>query len=98
MVELSAADKGLWRQAFSGDVFNALWYARAYSSEDTEIEFHTALGTDPLSDEMIEFGQSTGISWSQTPRFADRRPGLYSIHLKGAERSFSYWRDGSDRL
>lgn len=95
MVELSSTEKGLWRQAFSGDVFNALWYARAFSPVETNIVFHTALGTDPLSDEMIEFGQSSGIDWSDTPRIKDRRPGLYSIHLDGAERSFTYWRDTS---
>lgn len=95
MVELSSAGKGLWRQAFSGDVFNALWYARAYSNDDISIVFHTALGTDPLSDQMLEFGESSGIDWSNTPRFEDRRPGLYSIHLNGGERSFTYWRDTS---
>ena len=95
MVELSSMNKGVWSQGFAGDVFNALWYARAFSQAETNIAFHTALGPDPLSDEMIEFGQSTGIDWSNTPRIADRRPGLYSIHLDGAERSFTYWRDTS---
>lgn len=95
MVELSSAGSGLWRQSFSGDVFNALWYARALSCDDVKIAFHTALGTDPLSDQMLEFGQSVGIDWTNTPRLEDRRPGLYSIHLHGAERSFTYWRDTS---
>jgi 2-dehydro-3-deoxygluconokinase len=95
MVELSSEGEGLWRQSFSGDVFNALWYARAYTSEDFSIAFHTALGTDPLSTQMLGFIQSAGIDCEDTPRFEDRRPGLYSIHLDGAERSFTYWRDTS---
>jgi 2-dehydro-3-deoxygluconokinase len=95
MVELSSEGEGLWRQAFSGDVFNALWYARAYAPDELTVAFHTALGTDPLSDQMLEFIQRAGIDCENTPRFEDRRPGLYSIHLNGAERSFTYWRDTS---
>ena len=95
MVELSAAGPGLWRQGFSGDVFNALWYARALSHDNITVAFHTALGTDPLSDELLAFAQNAGIDCTNTPRIQDRRPGLYSIHLDGAERSFTYWRDTS---
>lgn len=95
MVELSSAGAGLWRQGFSGDVFNTLWYARAQARHDVKVAFHTALGTDPLSDQLLEFGQSAGIDCTNIPRFEDRKPGLYSIHLDGAERSFTYWRDTS---
>jgi len=95
MVELSSAGSDLWRQRFSGDVFNALWYARAHSDEATAIAFHTAVGTDQMSDQMLSFIQSDRISCADTPRIADRRPGLYTIHLNGSERSFVYWRDAS---
>lgn len=95
MIELSSAGPDLWRQRFSGDVFNALWYARAYSLKETEIAFHTAVGTDPMSDQLLAFARSGGINCDDTPRIADRRPGLYTIHLNGAERSFTYWRDTS---
>lgn len=95
MVELSSAGVGLWRQGFSGDVFNVLWYVRALSRENISVAFHTALGTDPLSDQMLEFGKNAGIDWANTPRFDDCRPGLYSVHLNGAERNFTYWRDTS---
>ncbi|MFT5786217.1 MAG: 2-dehydro-3-deoxygluconokinase [Ascidiaceihabitans sp.] len=95
MVELSSAGTGLWRQGFSGDVFNALWYARALSDSNITVAFHTALGTDPLSAQLLEFAQNADIDCSNTPRFEDRKPGLYSIQLNGAERSFTYWRDTS---
>lgn len=95
MIELSSAGPDLWRQRISGDVFNVLWYARAYSAQDTEIGFHTALGEDPMSDQILAFARSGGINCDDTPRIADRRPGLYAIHLNGAERSFTYWRDTS---
>lgn len=95
MIELSSEGPDLWRQKFSGDVFNSLWYARGHSPKGTEIGFHTAVGTDPMSDQMLSFIQSGGIDCEDTPRIADRRPGLYAIHLNGAERSFTYWRDTS---
>lgn len=65
------------------------------SRADVTVSFHTALGTDPLSDQMLEFARSAGIECTDIPRLPDRRPGLYSIHLQGAERSFTYWRDTS---
>ena len=95
MVELSPAGDGLWKQAFAGDVFNTLWYARNLSAGDIDVSFHTAIGIDPLSDQMLAFAQGAGINCAHIPRLSDRRLGLYSIHLDGAERSFTYWRDTS---
>ncbi len=95
MVELSAAGTDLWRQSFAGDVFNTAWYARALLPDDWRVDFHTALGTDPISDQMIGFIRGAGIGCDDIPRIAGRMPGLYAIHLDGAERSFSYWRDTS---
>ena len=95
MIELSSAGPELWQQRFSGDVFNTLWYARANSPRAANIAFHTAVGQDPLSDQLLDFVQSGGINCDDTPRISDRRPGLYTIHLNGAERSFTYWRDTS---
>ncbi len=95
MVELSQAEGGLMRKSFAGDVFNSLWYARAALSEDWSVGFLSAVGTDPTSEEMVTFIEAAGISCDPVRRLPDRRPGLYMIHLDGAERSFSYWRDTS---
>jgi len=95
MVELSQAEGGLMRKSFAGDVFNSLWYARAALPEDWSVGFLSAVGTDPTSDEMISFIESAGISCGPVRRLPQHRPGLYMIHLDGAERSFSYWRDTS---
>lgn len=67
MVELSSAGTDLWRQAFAGDVFNALWYARAVSSSSVNVAFHTAVGTDPLSDQMLNFTTGAGIDCTDNP-------------------------------
>lgn len=95
MIELSSAGENLWRQGFAGDVFNTLWYTRALSPTSNQVAFYTALGTDPTSDDMVAFFDAAGVSCADIPRIAGRVPGLYSIHLNGAERSFTYWRDTS---
>ena len=95
MVELFPEGPGLWRQGFAGDVFNALWYARAYVGADARVGFHTGLGRDALSGQLEAFLDEHGIDLGDSPRFDDRTLGLYAIHLDGGERSFSYWRDAS---
>lgn len=95
MIELSGAGDGLLRQSFAGDVFNTLWYARATAEATWAVSFHTAVGTDPMSDQMLAFIETAGIDCGSILRIADRRPGLYMIHLDEGERSFSYWRETS---
>lgn len=95
MIELSQAGDHLMRQSFAGDVINALWYARAALSSDWQTSFYSAVGTDPMSDEMLGFLSNANIGCKDVLRIKDRRPGLYMIHLDRGERSFSYWRDTS---
>ncbi len=95
MLELSSVQNDLWQQKFAGDVFNTLWYAKALSTDDNSISFFTAIGDDHSSNEMLSFIKSSGVSCSGVPRIKHGVPGLYRIHLDGAERSFSYWRDTS---
>jgi len=95
MVELSGAESGLLSQSFAGDVFNTLWYARKALNDDWAVGFLSAVGTDPLSEQMLTFIEGGGINTSTVRRIPERRPGLYMIHLDGAERSFSYWREHS---
>lgn len=99
MVELSSAgDEGLMRLAFAGDVLNTLWYAqRSFDSSkhNWNTGFLSAVGSDPMSDQMLAFLKKANIDTKGVKRVSNRRPGLYMIHLDGAERSFSYWRDVS---
>lgn len=95
MIELSSMQDNLWQQNFAGDVFNTLWYAKALVEEDVSIGFFSAIGDDQASKEMIAFIEGSGVSCSNIPKIKNGVPGLYRIHLDGAERSFSYWRDTS---
>lgn len=95
MLELSSVRDDLWQQRFAGDVFNTLWYAKALANKDTSINFFTAFGDDQSSNEMRTFIEGSGVSCNNVPNIENGVPGLYRIHLDGAERSFSYWRDTS---
>ncbi|TWF54639.1 sugar kinase [Neorhizobium alkalisoli] len=93
MVELSQAGEGLLRKGFAGDTFNTAWYARACMPADWSVEYFTALGDDPLSNDMLAMIENAGIGTKNVRRIEGGTPGLYLITLKDGERTFSYWRD-----
>lgn len=95
MVELMQAEGGLMRKSFAGDTFNTAYYARQYLPSDWSVEYFSAVGADMISDEMLAFMQGHGIGTINVARIEGRSPGLYMIHLKDGERSFSYWRSHS---
>ena len=95
MVELMQAEGGLMRKGFAGDTFNTAYYARQYLPADWHVDYFSAVGADTISDEMLAFMESRGIGTGHVTRIDGRSPGLYMIHLKNGERSFSYWRSTS---
>lgn len=95
MVELRQGEGGLLRQGFAGDSFNTAYYVRAFLPKTQPVDYFTAVGTDTISDEMLAFIEGTGVGTSFVRRVPGRSPGLYMIHLKDGERSFSYWRSAS---
>jgi 2-dehydro-3-deoxygluconokinase len=95
MVELMQAEGGLLRKGFAGDTFNTAYYARQYLPADWSVDYFSSVGTDMISDEMLAFMEGHGIGTGHVARIEGRSPGLYMIHLKDGERSFSYWRSVS---
>lgn len=93
MVELSQAGDGLLRKGFAGDTFNTAWYARLCAAPGWQVDYLTALGDDQTSQDMLGFMAHAGIGTDAIRRLPGRMPGLYMIHLKDGERSFSYWRE-----
>jgi 2-dehydro-3-deoxygluconokinase len=91
MLELSGQSGHSWRMGFGGDTFNTLWTIRALSESDS-IDYVSAFGDDPFSKDQIAFLQENDIGIAKSPIIPGARPGLYAITLKGAERSFTYWR------
>ena len=95
MVELMQAEGGLLRKGFAGDTFNTAYYARQYLPADWSVDYFSAVGVDMISDEMLAFMEGHGVGTEHVARIDGRSPGLYMIHLKDGERSFSYWRSVS---
>ncbi|WP_137155366.1 sugar kinase [Rhizobium sp. FKL33] len=95
MIELASLGGDTFRKGFAGDTFNTAWYARAFLPGDWSVAYFTALGDDEASSDMEGFMQGAGIETGFIRRLPGLSPGLYMIHLKDGERSFSYWRSNS---
>lgn len=93
MIELSdLGDRGLGL-AYGGDTLNtAVYLARL----GVPVDYATALGDDPWSEEMLAFWAREGVGTDLVQRLPGRLPGLYMIKLdEGGERSFYYWRSAA---
>lgn len=78
---------------YGGDTLNtAIYLARL----GVGVDYVTALGDDPFSDEMIAGWAGEGVGTGRVVRIAGKLPGLYAIRTSGTgERAFYYWRDSS---
>ncbi|MEM6277823.1 MAG: PfkB family carbohydrate kinase [Pseudomonadota bacterium] len=95
MAELAPTrDPKTFRMGFAGDTFNTAWYL-AQISTNAEVAYFTAVGDDDLSQEMLEFIRASNISDAHVQVVPRKTVGLYRIHLKEGERSFTYWREAS---
>ena len=93
MIELKQAASGLYSRGFGGDTLNtAVYLARL----GVAVDYITALGDDPLSDEMIAGWQAEGVGTANVARLKGKLPGLYMIATddKG-ERRFYHWRESA---
>jgi 2-dehydro-3-deoxygluconokinase len=101
MIEICARPDNGMALAYGGDTLNtAVYLARLGRAGDgnsgVKVDYLTALGNDPYSDEMLAFWQAEGIGTDRIPRLPGRLPGLYTIRTdEGGERSFHYWRSAS---
>jgi 2-dehydro-3-deoxygluconokinase len=93
MIELREQADGCLSRGYGGDTLNtAVYLARL----GLGVDYFTALGDDPWSDEMIAGWQAEGIGKEQVVKVPGRLPGLYVIQTDvSGERRFSYWRDSA---
>ncbi len=93
MVELREQPDGSLRRGWGGDTLNtAVYLARLGAS----VDYVTALGDDPWSDEMLAHWRAEGIGTGLVYQLEGCLPGLYIIRTDtGGERRFSYWRDSA---
>ncbi|QUS39424.1 sugar kinase [Tardiphaga alba] len=93
MIELRQMPGGHLTRSFGGDTLNTAVYLARLGAR---IDYITALGDDPLSDEMIAGWQDERIGTGQVLRLKGKLPGLYMIETNAAgERRFYHWRDAS---
>src|SRR5256885_12894030 len=97
MIELKQAPSGqsvgLYSRGFGGDTLNtAVYLARLGMA----VDYVTALGDDPLSDEMVAGWADERVGTALVVRLPGKLPGLYMIQTDEAgERRFYHWRDSS---
>jgi 2-dehydro-3-deoxygluconokinase len=97
MIELKGAAgglqaaAGLYARGYGGDTLNtAVYLARLGVS----VDYVTALGDDPLSEEMLAGWAAEGVGTSQVLRLPGKLPGIYLIGTdEKGERRFFHWRD-----
>lgn len=91
MIELSQGAGNQLTYGYGGDTLNtAIYLARLGMS----VDYITALGDDPFSDEMIAGWRGESVGIGRVARVKGKLPGLYAIRTDEAgERSFYYWRE-----
>jgi len=96
MIELNGKPFGNMSQTFGGDSLNSAIYLARSAKQKIQVNYVTAMGTDPLSEGMVKRWQEEGIKTDLVLRDSVRQPGLYLIQLdEQGERTFLYWRDQS---
>jgi 2-dehydro-3-deoxygluconokinase len=96
MGELSdTGTPGTLNMGFAGDTLNTAYYLRRSLGPDWQVDYVTAIGTDGLSQRMLDFLKAEDIGTHHIAQLADKTIGLYHITRKDGERSFTYWRSDS---
>lgn len=95
MVELAPTGNGTFAMGYAGDTFNTAWYLKRLLPRAATVSYLSAVGTDAVSDRMVDFMATEGIATDHIQRVAGRSVGLYLIQLTDGERSFAYWRSTS---
>ena len=93
MIELKQAQGGLYSRGYGGDTLNTSVYLARLG---VEVDYITALGDDPMSDEMVAGWAAEGVGTSRVARLKGKLPGLYMIQTDDlGERRFFHWRESA---
>src|SRR3974390_3543863 len=93
MIELKQAGSGLYSRGFGGDTLNTSVYLARLG---VAVDYITALGDDPFSDEMLGGWCAEGVGTARVARVPGKLPGLYLIRTdERGERRFFHWRENS---
>ncbi len=79
----------------AGDTLNTAIYLKRLAP-DLHVDYVTALGDDPFSDQIAAFIASEDLGTHRIERLTGGSPGLYAITTDDAgERTFTYWRSAA---
>ena len=93
MIELKQADGGLFSRGYGGDTLNTSVYLARLG---VEVDYITALGDDPMSDEMVVGWATEGIGTRRVARLKGKLPGIYMIQTDVVgDRRFFHWRENA---
>jgi 2-dehydro-3-deoxygluconokinase len=93
MIELKQAEGGMYSRGYGGDTLNTSVYLARLG---VEVDYITALGDDPMSDEMIAGWAAEGIGTRRVARLKGKLPGIYMIaNDEFGDRRFFHWRDSA---
>jgi 2-dehydro-3-deoxygluconokinase len=93
VIELRQTSGRELSRGYGGDTLNtAVYLARL----DLAVDYFTALGDDPISDEMVAGWAAERVGTRWVARLPGKLPGLYMIQTDAAgERRFYHWRENS---
>ena len=95
MMELKETSAISVAKSFAGDVYNTAVYAKRWLL-DLEVNFLTAIGNDPISQQFELTCEVEGINCQAILHSDTKHMGIYLISTdKHGERSFTYWRNQS---
>ena len=93
MIELKQAEGGLFSRGYGGDTLNTSVYLARLG---VGVDYITALGDDPMSDEMVAGWAKEGIGTSRVARMKGKLPGIYMIQTDAfGDRRFFHWRESA---
>jgi 2-dehydro-3-deoxygluconokinase len=93
MIELKQAEGGLFSRGYGGDTLNTSVYLARLG---VGVDYITALGDDPMSDEMVVSWATEGVGTSRVARLKGRLPGIYMIQTDAfGDRRFFHWRENA---
>ncbi len=96
MVELSGQPFSAMQQNYGGDSINTAIYLKKLAAQSVNVNYVTAMGSDPLSHALIEKWRQQQLNTDSVLIDPSKQPGLYMIQNDSAgERTFQYWRNDS---
>ncbi|MDT0602522.1 sugar kinase [Thalassotalea castellviae] len=96
MIELSGQPFSPMMQNYGGDTINTAIYTSMLCNDTIDTHYVTSMGTDPLSEAIINKWQAHGVNTDFVLANADKQAGLYMIQNDAnGERTFQYWRNDS---